>query len=55
MKSLKLAFMIFGAIAGAVLLFWLVRRQEDDPIGEMVVDQDTIENYDDPGEDVDTI
>jgi len=47
---------VFWAALNLTALFWLYRTKED-PIGEMVVDQDLIDDMpdwdDDPGEDVD--
>lgn len=51
MKTLRLACKMLFVLTGLALLWWL-RSAAEDPIGEMVVDQDAFD-HDDPGVDVD--
>lgn len=51
MKTLRLACKVLYVLGGLVLLWWL-KSAADDPIGEMVVDQDYIDD-EELGEDID--
>ncbi len=52
-RTFKSALKVLWAIGTFLVLFWVYRSQ-DDPIGEMVIDQDLIDPVgDDLGEDVD--